>query len=122
MDRKKNITAIITVITIVAVFGLYTLMYNANCTSIMPDVQGLSVHEALEKCEELNITDEDDPSKYIVKDAETDERIEENYAEYFVIKQSPEAGSRFIYKDGLLPKHTRITDILVLEVSSSSNK
>lgn len=122
MDRKKVRTALITVVTIVATFGIYTLICNANCTSIMPDVKGLSVHEALKKCEDLHIADEDDCSKYIIKDAETGEHIEENYAECFVIKQSPEAGSRFVYKDGLLPKRTRITDLLVLEVSSSSNK
>ena len=118
MSKKKAIVSIIYIVGIVAIMGIYTLVYNAVCFVETPDVVGMIVSEAITELEKADIETPEHIHMYIIEKEGLDRTIsnEEKYQDSIIVRQEPSAGEKFKIQDGLFKSKSQTLDIMTFQI------
>lgn len=116
VNKKKVIVSVIYIIGIVAIMGIYTLVYNAVCFVETPNLVGMTVSEAITELEKADIETPEHIHMYKIEKENSDKTIsnEEKYQDSIIVRQEPSAGEKFKIRDGLLESKSSTLDLMTL--------
>lgn len=124
---KKQCKEIIILVIGIAIVALAATVYDSMLTTTMPMVESMRLDDAIGALEDAKIIENDYYiSKIVILDEDNaNQRLELedflDFQKYIVVKQTPEAGSKYKYRPGLFVK-SGTTDLTVLTVRNAGTK
>lgn len=118
MNKKKVIVSAIYIIGIVAIMGIYTLVYNAVCFVETPNVVGMTVSEAIGELEKAEIETPEHIHMYKIEKEGANKTLsnEEKYQDSIIVRQEPSAGESFKIQDGLFKSKSQELDLMTFQI------